>query len=171
MSLSQGTKVVFDRFYIPSIIFNHTNLYFERRSSQIIADYFKQRGHVALIIRCVAEPEDTIDTTATAATTVPLHGFYSQESNHRIFQLAGFVTNKESLQPPELIPFREKIQFMFQTGHKYSHDVLIIEGFGSAPQIAQLFQQEILKSHGLFHSIVFTSAEHVDVYANIFNKN
>ena len=165
MSLSQGTKVVFDRFYIPSIIFNHTNLHFERRGSQIIADYFKQRGRVALIIRCVAEPEDTTATTAT------LHGFYSQESNHRIFQLAGFVTNKESLQPPELIPFREKIQFMFQTGHKYSHDVLIIEGFGSAPQIAQLFQQEILKSHGLFHSIVFTSAEHVDVYANIFNKN
>jgi hypothetical protein len=167
MSLSQGTKVVFDRFYIPSIIFNHTNLYFERRGSQTIADYFKQRCHVALIIRCVAEPEDTTNTTVA----VPLHGFYSQESNYRIFQLAGFVTNKESLQPPELIPFREKIQFMFQTGHKYSHDVLIIEGFGSAPQIAQLFQQEILKSHGLFHSIVFTSAEHVDVYANIFNKN
>jgi hypothetical protein len=167
MSLSQGTKVVFDRFYIPSIIFNHTNLYFERRGSQTIADYFKQRGRVALIIRCVAEPEDTTNTTVA----VPLHGFYSQESNHRIFQLAGFVTNKESLQPPELIPFREKIQFMFQTGHKYSHDVLIIEGFGSAPQIAQLFQQEILKSHGLFHSIVFTSAEYVDVYANIFNKN
>jgi hypothetical protein len=155
------TKVEFNRFYMPSIIFNNTALLFEKNDSLAIADYFKRRGRDVMVVNGITRSSEPLKSN---------EGVYSQETKQRCLNTYGFVQNDEYLTNDVVKTVRESIQLMFQTGHKYGHDVLVIEGFGSSLEVAEVFRQEICKTDGLFHTIVFTSDEYSDIYASAFNK-